>query len=456
MIIKTHAAAIGVFVTVGIVLFGAVLFLIGNQHQAFRRHVDFYTTFINVDGIAKGSKVKVHGMDAGTVEKIDIPSNPAEPFRLELHVDEQLHGLIREDSIVTIGTEGIVGDKFLLVEDGTANSAVAANGSTLRSKEPFEMSKLLEQAQGIMLNANSTMNDVRTHLDLALDSATSTIHNADGLVGDIRHGKGTAGMLLEDKATAADVRDTIKNAESTSGRMDQSVAKVDGILSEVQHRELVGKMDQTLVNTRSTTRQLNEMTGQVKTTLDQAFAEDQYGQVAGQNLRQSLSNINVATGNLADDTEALKHQFLLKGFFKHRGYYNLNDIPVNEYRQNQVFNGIGSRYWIEANDLFETDGAGNEVLSDQGRLRIDAAVSQMKEMYGAPIVVEGYSKGDPAAQQLFDSRRRAITVRSYLELHYRVPPKNIGIVGLKDSPPINSQKNTWDGVCLVVFENRQK
>ena len=62
--------------TAGVVLFGAALFLIGNQHKAFHHHIVFYTNFQNVDGLPKGAKVRVDGMDAGELVKYPDPIEP--------------------------------------------------------------------------------------------------------------------------------------------------------------------------------------------------------------------------------------------------------------------------------------------------------------------------------------------------------------------------------------------
>ena len=94
---KNHNVIVGVFITAAVVLFGAALFLIGNEHKAFRRHVVFYTNFQNVDGIPKGAKVRVDGMDAGELESIQIPSSPSQKFRLKMNVEDRLRGLIREN-----------------------------------------------------------------------------------------------------------------------------------------------------------------------------------------------------------------------------------------------------------------------------------------------------------------------------------------------------------------------
>jgi phospholipid/cholesterol/gamma-HCH transport system substrate-binding protein len=461
---KNHNVIVGVFITAAIVLFGAALFLIGDQHKAFRRHVVFYTNFQNVDGIPKGSTVRVDGIDAGELEAIEIPSSPSQKFRLKMNVDDRLRGLIRQDSLVTVETEGLVGDKFLLIQGGTDHASEAAPESTLQGKEPFEIGKLLEQAQGIMNQAGttitdlqSTMKDVSGRLDTTLDTATNSIRNVNGVVLDVRKGKGTAGLLLEDPATAADVKQSIANVRQTTEKLNTTTSRVDNLLADVQSRQLVPKIDDTLVSAKSATQNLDQTSQQVNTTLKSAFGEDQYGEDAGTNLQQSLTNLNQASGNLTDDTEALKHEFLFKGFFKHRGYDNLDDLPVEQYRAGQIFKKLPeSRQWIAAPALFTTNQSGEEVLSAQGRQNIDQALGQFKAIYDKPLIVEGYASSGSPSEELVQSRRRAALVRGYLQVHYHVAPKNTGIIALSSTPPESAGKTTFDGVSLVSLGRDSK
>jgi phospholipid/cholesterol/gamma-HCH transport system substrate-binding protein len=461
---KNHNGIVGVFITAAVALFGAALFLIGNEHKAFRRHVVFYTNFQNVDGIPKGAKVRVDGMDAGEVESIQIPSSPSQKFRLKMNVEERLRGLIREDSLVTVETEGVVGDKFLLIQGGTDRASEAAPESTLQGKEPFEIGKLLEQAQGIMNQAGTTitglqatMKDVSGRLDTTLDTATGTIRNVNGLVLDVRKGKGTAGLLLEDPATAADVKQSIANVRQTTEKLNTTTTRVDNLVADVQNRQLVAKIDDTLVSAKSATQNLDQTSQQINTTLKSAFGEDQYGEDAGSNLQQSLTNLNQASGNLTDDTEALKHEFFFKGFFKHRGYDNLDDLPVEQYRAGEIFKKLPeSRQWIAAPALFTTNQSGEEVLSMPGRQSIDQAVGQFKALYDKPLIVEGYASSGSPSEELVQSRRRAALVRNYLQLHFHLEPKDTGIIALSSTPPESAGKTTFDGVSLVSLGRDSK
>src|SRR5258708_18739837 len=132
---KINYAVVGVFVLSAVLLFSVGLFLIGSRHKAFASHVDFFTKLNNVNGLSAGSKVRVSGFEAGQVTSIEIPDRPSAKFRLKLHVDQKLRNLIRDDSFVTVESDGLVGDKFLLVHEGSDHKQEAASRATLPPNE---------------------------------------------------------------------------------------------------------------------------------------------------------------------------------------------------------------------------------------------------------------------------------------------------------------------------------
>ena len=165
---------VGIFVAAGVSLFTFGIFLIGNQQKAFARHFDVYTEFANLDGVAKGAKVRVAGMDAGEVVDIAVSERPSANFRLKLRIEQRLHVLVRTDSVVTIATEGVVGDKFLLVHPGGQLTSEAASLTTLPSEEPLDLSDLMEKSAGMLKDVNGMMKQVGVPILL---SATSILRN---------------------------------------------------------------------------------------------------------------------------------------------------------------------------------------------------------------------------------------------------------------------------------------
>jgi phospholipid/cholesterol/gamma-HCH transport system substrate-binding protein len=449
---KLNYGVVGVFVLSAVVLFSAGLFLIGNRQKAFVHHVEFVTKLNNVNGISPGSKVRVSGYEAGQVLNIEIPARPSDKFRLKLRVDTKLRDLIRDDSFVTVESDGLVGDKFLLIHGGSDQQPEAVNGATLPAKEPIELSAVIEKVTGIMDQANAAIGDIRTKADGTLDAITATVNNTNGIVTGIRDGKGTVGMLLDDQQTANTVRDAVGNAQQAAANLNQVSIQAKQVMADFQSRDLFGKAEETLNNTKDVSRQLAQTSQQINLTLNDALGPDRSGENAAQNLRETFSNINLATANMADDTEALKHEFFFRGFFKKRGYYSLKHLTPDQYRANPYFNNQNNRRaWLNAADAFGKDSNGNEILSATGEQEIDQIIGTAKDSAAdRPIVVEGYSNQASAADEMVISRSRSLIIAHYLEKRFHLSSKNIGVMPLNTTAPASSGKESWDGACVVL------
>jgi len=461
---KNKNLIVGLFVLAGLVLFMAGLVLIGNRHEAFARHIDYYAEFTNLAGLTKGSKVQVAGMDAGQVLDIAVPASPTARFRVKLRIEESLHGLVRTDSVATIGTQGVVGETFLLIHPGSQNAPAASALSLLPSKEPIDLASLLDQGQGLVSDVDGAVKDAdgilkKTggQLDPTLDSAKTTLANVNDVVLGLKQGRGAAGMLLQDQAFATQIRQTMTNVQKASADLGQLSGKANELIADIQSRQFPQKIDETMTVVKSAASNVDASTRQIRQTIEEASIPDENGATPGMNIRESLSNASTATANVADGTEALKHNFLLRRFFLHRGYYDLGHISADKYRQDHLFTGQDNyRVWLSGAELFQQNPNGGEELSVHGKSLLAEALAQYGEsVVGSPIVIEGYSDVNGAANQLALSRGRAVVVRQYLLNHFQLNPGNLGAVPLMNLPPSGSGHQTWDGICIVVLKPKQ-
>jgi phospholipid/cholesterol/gamma-HCH transport system substrate-binding protein len=473
---STRYVGLGIFVILGTLLFASGVFLIGNRHSVFAKHTELYTEVKNLNGLAKGAKVEVGGFDAGEVTAIGVPQSPSAGFRLTLRVNDEVRGLIRTDSVAMIATEGVVGDKVLMIGAGSSTAPAAAPFTTLPSRQTSDIADLVHRSTNLVSNASDTMKVVADRLTTTLDAVTSTVNNADDLVVGLKQGRGAIGMLLRDEKTATDIKQAIANArDATSSlnhasaqadalvsdfqsrnlgaKIDGMMGRADAIVSDVQARNFGEKIDQTLARVHSAAHTIDVTTQQVQTTVSKALAPDSRGRDAGDNIRESLANVNAASANILEDTEALKHGFLFRGFFKRRGYYSMASLAPDKYRQDKVFvNPKNHRVWIDAGDLFESKPGGEEVLSATGQSRIGTALDQFGERaIGSAIVVEGYAVLDASGDDLAISRTRANLVRNYIHDHFQLAAQNIGTVPLRGVPPPSTHKTSWNGICIVLL-----
>jgi phospholipid/cholesterol/gamma-HCH transport system substrate-binding protein len=455
---------VGLFVLTGLALFMTGLFLIGNRHEVFARHVDYYADFTNLAGLSKGSKVQVAGMDAGQVLDIAVPASPNAHFRVKIRISEGLHGLIRTDSVVTIGTQGVVGETFVLVHPGSANAAQAAALALLPSREPLDISKLLDQGQALLSDVDGAIKDADgvvkvtgPRLGSTLENANTALANVNDVVVGLKQGKGSAGMFLQDETLAKQLRQTVTNVQQASGDLSKVSNQANGLITDIQSRQFPRKIDETMTVAKSALSSLDASAQQIHQTIAEASVPDAHGETAGVNIREALSNANTATTNMADGTEALKHNFLLRGFFRRRGYYDLAHFSADKYRQDRLFTGPENyRVWLPGAELFERGSNGDEDLTAHGKTLLANALAQYGESVVASlIVVEGYSDGASPADELALARHRSIAVREYLQNHFQLSPANLGEVSLMNLPPAGSGHPTWDGICIVVLKPKQ-
>src|ERR1700735_4884463 len=211
----------GLFIIAGVTLFAFGIFLVGSRHEAFSRHVLLYTEFADLDGVTKGSKVQVAGMDAGQVTNVDVPRSPSDHFRVQMKVDEKFHGLVRTDSLVTVDTEGVVGDTFLTIHTGSPNALIARADSLLQSKPPVNISDLLSNGLGLVNDADATLKQIGGKINVTLDGANYAIGNANDLLVGLKEGRGTAGMLLSDEKVANQIRDTFSTVPAQGSNLKE-------------------------------------------------------------------------------------------------------------------------------------------------------------------------------------------------------------------------------------------
>ncbi len=441
---------VGIFLVGGVALFCVGLFLVGGRQQLFAKKFVVYTQFNDVDTLQTGAKVRVSGMNAGEITDIQVPKGPSSQFRLTMKVDQKFHPIIRKDSVASIETEGMVGNKFVNIKKGNANSPECPTGCTLPSQESVSMGDLMKEGGKLAKMLESTVGDVHQRANAAIDNITSLSGHADKLIvgvspkvekiasnsvqitgnasaitAGIREGHGVAGKLLADDAAGKNVTTTIVNAKRASANVAEASRKVNAITSQLDNA----------VGTFLLPAKNNEPT---------AIA-----------AREAVHGAQQALTNLSDDTEALKTNFFLRGFFNRRGFYNLATLTPEKYDSTEFVKKPRARVWIPAAELFASRSDGSQQLTPAGRAMLDKSMSKLVPyLPDNPMVVEGYSTGGLPDQRYLASDQRAMEVRQYLQSRFHLDSNRIGIMPLRGRPPAHTGKKSWDGVCLVLVVSK--
>ena len=158
--------------------------------------------------------------------------------------------------------------------------------------------------------------------------------------------------------------------------------------------------------TEETATNAKQVLAIAKTTLESFQSKDGPVQGMTANVKQTMDGARVAMTGLAENMDAMKHNFLLRGYFKGRGYFDLADLSPAAYRQGSLTKGSDrqmTRVWLPSDRLFavEPDLAGDERLTDAGKAHVDAAMAPFLEHVASGILmVEGYAQQGPLEAQL--------------------------------------------------------
>ena len=437
---------VGVFTLGTLLLFAIALFMIGDRQMAFADKFTVYTEFKKITGLQPGAIVRVSGAKAGSIKSISPPTSPSGKFRVEFEITEDLHPLVRTDSVASIETEGLVGGNYLGVGTGTDTAPAAAPKSTIPSKEPFEISDLMQQMGDTLTKVNSTIDDLQDDVQRAVASVGDTVDNANDLLtsvsddvkrmasagakisGDaarisegLRSGRGTIGKLLNDDEFYQRATAIAKQAEDIATDARQVVAQARKALDEFQSKE-----------------------GPVQ------------GLTAG--LKQTMDDARVAMAAFADNMEALKHNFFFRGVYNDRGFFNLETISPAEYRQGAL-TGNGARrivrIWLRDRILFEPDPdvPGGVRLTEDGKGRLDSAMATfVDQLPGVALIVEGYSQRGSKDEKHLHGRMLASVARDYLIGRFQLDPRKTAVMPLGSDSEGSPEGEPWDGVALAVFQ----
>ena len=461
---STDKTAMGAFVIGGLLLFGLGLFLIGDRRMLFSRSAEYYTEFAQVSALEAGAKVRVGGMDAGEIVEIRVPHGPGSKFRVKFRIVEKLFPVIRMDSVVSIATDGLLGNKFLLVDIGT--TALAPPGCTLPSREPFEIGDLLAKIRQTVTAIDKTVGDVKgdvadatktiaesvKHVDQIIVAAQDPIEkftaaasriseDASAIIARVRAGEGTIGKLVNDDAVYNSVSRSAKEVEQALANLRQTSTDVKELVSRFKSGEVPADIERTMKN-------VGDSSERIKVLVSSFQPGPGGGEGVAGDLRATLGSAREAMSDLAENLEALKHSFFFRGFFKDRGFYDLGSLSPVEYQSKEFEKRVTKeRVWVRQDELFTLKTNGSEELSDPGRKKLDAMMANfLRFTKDRAVIVEGYAAAGTLDEQFLRSRERATKVRDYIVKKFTLSPDYVGVM------PMGAVVGYGDGVALVLLK----
>ena len=305
--------AVGVFVFLGLLILVVGIVVIGGQRKTFTKSIRLQVVFDDVQGLQSGNNVWFSGMKVGTVKTVSFYGRSQ--VEVTLNVEQRAQPHIRKDTRARISTDGLVGNKIVVLSGGSDSVAAVADNDRLQSEQQAGMQEMMSSLQA----SNGNL--------LAITG------NLKAVTEKLRAGQGTLGELLNDPSIAETLRGAIGHLQSASAASERMVDNLEAFSTRLKQPN--GLVDH-LISDTTVFRKLQDAVAQLNQAAASASEFGQSLRNAGKglndehspvgvllhdeetadNIERTIKNLRVSSQELSDDLEAIQHSFLLKGFFK--------------------------------------------------------------------------------------------------------------------------------------------
>lgn len=307
---------LGVFVLGGLLFLIILLFMIGQNENMFGSNYMLKTQVDNAAGLRVGNNVRYSGIEVGTVKKVIILNDTL--IEIEMVIDKTMKKIIRKNAIITLGTDGLIGNKVVNIEPGAGQVDLAIDNDLLPFRKSLNTETMLRTLSGSNKNIEDITNELKiavtrineskglwkllndTMLAVGLRKSVLNLQkataNADQMtsdmkqiIGDVKNGKGSVGAILRDTGIIYNLNATLMQLQNVADEADKLAGDLDKVVKNIDH-------------------EIQDGTGPMHAILKDTAMVNK--------LNHTLDNVEKGTAAFNENMEAAKHNFLFKGYFK--------------------------------------------------------------------------------------------------------------------------------------------
>jgi len=359
----SRTARLGAFILVTLLILAVGIFIIGSKQYLFTPTYQLKTMFANVAGLSEGADVLIGGVHSGTVESINLPTKAGGQVTVVLLLNDSTRRIVKQDSVASIETEGLLGSQYVAVSFGSADKPEVKSGDTIGSIPPLQMAAIIDKANGLLAQGQQAMVNI-----------TQVAEHLNSVTGKIDHGDGTVGALVNDRA-------------------------------------LYNNLDETAINARAAT-----------------------------------VSAKAGVSDFADNMEALKHNFLLKGYFKNRGYEDSEDLGKDAI-ESAPSGQASQSFTLQAKDIFDKQ--------DSAKLKGQKALNPAGQYlasndFGVAVIEVSTGKTGSSDTDMTLAQGRALVLRDYIVQHFGFDDSKLKTIALGKQTEETS-KDDWGLVKIQIY-----
>ncbi|MDB5195925.1 MAG: transporter permease [Flaviaesturariibacter sp.] len=314
---NTRAVVVGIFVVLGLLIFIGGVLTLGGQRKSFGSSVALKAVFHDVNGLQAGNNIWLSGVKVGTVKELAFIG--AGQVEVRMNLDSKMQPYVHKDTKAKVGTDGLIGNKIIVLYGGTAATPVVGDGDLLAVESAVGMDEMMATLQSNNKNL------------LAITTDFKEVSQR------LAAGQGTIGKLLKDEslsnslsAALATLQRAAGNATVMTQNLSAYTAKLqqkgnlanDLVTDTVVFSRLRSSMSQIETLTQTANGVINNLQ-QTASGINSSLADKNspagallHDEQTAASLKATVKNLETSTQKLDENMEALQHNFLLRGFFR--------------------------------------------------------------------------------------------------------------------------------------------
>ena len=310
---NSHKIKLGLFIIISSLFLIIALYFIGNRQNLFSKNFKISAVFNNVNGLILGNNVRYSGINVGTVKNIHMINDTT--ICVDMHIDYKFLKHLKKNAVAGISSDGLVGSMVINIAPEKEFAPPLIPGDTIKSYSKISTNDMLETL--------NTTNDNISLLTSDLLKITTSIKTGDG----------TLSMLINDPEMATNLKTTVKNLKTASSSASNSLNGFNKIIKSINYNEsmaavllsdsitalqmksIITNLDKSSTGMDASVSTINELLKSLKTSegsLNYIIKDT----LLVKNIDETVKNIKDGSLKLNENLEALKHNFLFRGYFK--------------------------------------------------------------------------------------------------------------------------------------------
>jgi phospholipid/cholesterol/gamma-HCH transport system substrate-binding protein len=304
---------VGLFTFFGVLILVIGILTLGGRKNVFERTITLNTVFNDVSGLQKGNNVWFEGIKIGTVKKVMLSG--LGQIDVQINVKKETTDFIHKDAKVKIGSDGLIGNKILIIYGGTPAAFTVRSGDTLISEVPLNTAQMMNTLDESNQNLSAITSNLKTVSKKMVD------------------GEGTLGQLFTEDSLANSLKITANTLQYASQSIQLLTSNLAAYTSKMQQKGVLAndfvtdtiffnrlkaaslQIHEASKNAKELTDNLSQVSYRMKDSSNLAGVVLQ-DKAAADKLRSAVENIQSGTQKFDENMEALKHNFLFRGYFR--------------------------------------------------------------------------------------------------------------------------------------------